>query len=222
VKTLTINSARSIWLVPTIRLNPRGRSLLPAVVGLAERYKFSKLPQANSLNANPLDLKFEGGVFVAVDGTPLAVNVSFLDDGIVAETRGSTDESDRFLEDALSWASAEFGLPHHSELAIDRIYASEVTVQLDLSGNIFSQKLSAYTERLRRGVSNNPGIALELTGLHFGPDPTLTKKVAPFRVERLAGVPFNKNEYYSSAPVSTSEHFDLLEALERLGSSKRD
>jgi hypothetical protein len=222
VKILAINSARSIWLVSTLRLNPRGRSIVPVVVGLAERYKFSKLPPANSLATQPLDLKFEGGVFVASDGTPLAVSVSILDDGMIAETRASTDESDKFLEDALSWASAEYGLPHYSELGIDRLYVSELTVQLDLSANLFGQRFSAFTERLRRGVSNNPGIPMELTALHFAPDPSLTKRVAPFKVERLANVSFDRNEFYSVAPVPTSEHIELLQAMERFGSARQD
>jgi len=78
--------------------------MVPVIVGLAERYKFSKLPQANSLTIQPLDLKFEGGAFVASDGAEVAVNLSILEDGMIAETRASTDESDRFLEDAVSWA----------------------------------------------------------------------------------------------------------------------
>ena len=218
MKILAVNSARSIWLVRMLRLNPRGRNLVPAVVGLVERYKFSKLPPANSLAIQPLDLKFEGGVFVGSDGTPLAVTLSILDDGIIAETRASTDECDNFLEDALSWASAEYGLPHYSELSIERLYASELTVQLDLSANLFGQRFSGYAERLRRGVTNNLGIPMELTALHFGPDPSLTRKVAPVKVERLANVPFDRNEYLSVAPVPTSEHVELLQAMEQFGS----
>jgi hypothetical protein len=214
VKILTVNSARAIWLINALRLNPRGRSIFPVIVGLAERYKFSKLPQANSLTIQPLDLKFEGGAFVASDGAEVAVNLSILDDGMIAETRASTDESDGFLEDAVSWASAEYGLPHHSELSIERLYVSELVVQFDLSSNPFNQKFSGFAERLRRGVSNNPGIPMELTALHFGPDPSLTKKVASFKIERLANVPFDRNEYYSAAPVPTSEHIELLHAME--------
>ncbi|MFL6604785.1 MAG: hypothetical protein ACJ8R9_26095 [Steroidobacteraceae bacterium] len=222
MKILAVNSARAIWLVNTLRLNPRGRSLVPVIVGLAERYKFSKLPQANSLTTQPLDLKFEGGVFVASDGTQVAVSLSILDDGIIADTRASTDESDKFLEDAASWASAEYGLPHYSEVGVDRLYVSELIVQLDLSANLFSQKFSGFTERLRRGVSNNPGMPMELMALHFAPDPSQTKKVASFKIERLANVPFDRNEYYSAAPVPTSEHIELLHDAERFGSSRHN
>lgn len=218
MRLLAVNSARAIWLVKTIRLNPRGRNLLPAMIGLAERYKFSKLPQTNNLAAQPLDLKFESGVFEATDGTPVAVNLSILDDGLIAETRASTDESDRFLADALTWASDEFGLPHYSDLGVEQLYASELTVQLNLSIQVFSEKFLGFAERLRLGVSNNPGLPMEFTALHFGPDPSQTQKVAPFRIERLVNVPFHKKEYYSGAPLTTSEHLELLEMMERFAS----
>ncbi len=219
MKVLSVNSARSIWLVRVIRLNPRGRSLLPAIAGLAERYHFSKLPPAASLAMQPLDLKFENGVFVDSNGTPVAVNLSIFDDGLIAETRASTDEADRFLADVLSWASSEFGLPHYSELGVENLYSSELTVQLILSG-IFGRKFAGITAQLKQGVSNNPGVPMELTALHFGPDPARSKRVAPFKVERLINTPFERNEYYSAAPVPTSEHIELLRAIERFGSAE--
>lgn len=220
MKILAVNSARSIWLFRTIRLNPFGRSLLPLISALAERYQFLKLPSVSSFATQPLDLKFEGGTFTGSNGTPLALNLSVLEDGIIAETRASTDESDHFLEEALSWVSTEYGLPNHSDLDIERIYVSELTVRLDMSANIFGQSFSHYTQRLRKGVSNNPGLPMELSALHFGPDPAHTKKVAAFKIERLANSPFEKNAYYSAAPVPTSEHLELLEALEGFGPTK--
>jgi hypothetical protein len=218
VKLLAVNSARAIWLVKTIFLNPRGRSLVAAMVGLAERYKFTKLPPAASLGTQPLDLKFENGTFMNAAGIPIAVNLSVFDDGLIAETRSSTEESDNFLDDVLAWVSQEFGLPHHSELEVDRIYASELMVRLDLSNSLFGARFAPYAAKLREGISNNPQLPMELIAMHFGPDPRLTKKVASFKVERAANVPFEKNEYYSAAPIPTAEHIELLEAMERFGS----
>ena len=217
MKILAINSARAIWLIKTVFLNPRGRSLVPAIAGLAERYKFQKLPPAANLNTQPLDLKFENGVFTSVEGVPVAVTLSVYDDGLIAETRASTDVSDHFLDDVLKWVSEEHGLPLYTDLGVEKLYASEIAVQMDLSANIFGAKFSEYAAKLRGGISNNPNVPMEVVALHFGPDPALTKKVAPFKVERLANVPFEKNEYISTAPVNTAEHIELLEAIERFG-----
>lgn len=218
MKLLAVMSARTIWLVKAARLNPRGRSMIPAIIGLAERYKFSKVPPANNLTVRPLDLKFENGVLEGSDGEPVAVNFSIFEDGLIAETRASTDESDRFLADALTWASDEFGLPEHSELGIERLYSSELMIDIVLTDKVFNKQFLEFSRTLKHGISNNPEIAMELTALYFGPDPAKTQKTAPFRIEKLSNTPFNKNEYYSSAPVSTSEHIELLQALERAAS----
>jgi hypothetical protein len=218
MKLLAVMSARAIWLVKVSRLNPRGRSLMPAVIGLAERYKFSKVPQLTTLTVRPLDLRFENGVFEGADGGPIAINLSIYDDGLIADTRASTDESDRFLEDALTWASDEHGLPGHAELGVERLYSSELMIDIDLTANVFNRRFSAFAEKLQRGISNNPGTPMEFIALSFGPDPAKTQRAAPFRIERLQNTSFGKREYYSSAPVSTSEHVGLLEEMERASS----
>jgi hypothetical protein len=164
-------------------------------------------------------MKWEGGSFVGPDGTQIAVNIAIHDDGLIAETRASTYESDLFLQDALSWVSETYGLPHYSNLAVERIYASEVFVQLDLPPSIFNEKFAKFIRRLQGGVSNNPGMPMEFAALHFGPDPQATKKIAMLRVERAAGVPFNRKEYFSIAPVATAEHLELLKAMEEAASA---
>jgi hypothetical protein len=213
MKLLAVASARSIWLVTAVFLNPRGKNLVPAVAGLIDRYKFVKTPAPAGLAGKPLDLKFEGGSFVDSDGTSIFVNLSIHDDGVIAETRSSTDASDRFLVDAFSWFSENFGSPD-SRLDIQKIYASEVFVQLSLPPNIFSAKFSKFIRRLEGGISNNPETPMELAALHFGPDPRATRKTAQFRVERAAGKFFDQNEYYAAAPIPTAEHLELLAAME--------
>jgi hypothetical protein len=36
-----------------------------------------------------------------------------------------------------------------------------------------------------------------------------------FILERRAGIPFDKERYYSSAPIKTQDHITLLEEIER-------
>lgn len=211
MKVLAVHSARSIWLVKPLFLNPHGRFIVPAVAALAERYSFAKIPEAKDFIARPLDLKFEGGSFVGAEGSPIFVNLSIYDDGLIAETRSSTDESDRFLDDALSWFSSEYELPHYSNLEVEKLYANELIVQLELLPSMFSKKFLKFVNLLEQGV----GKQMEFVSLHLGPDPETTKRHAPFRVERLLGTPFVKNRYYSVAPASTAKHLDLLEQMER-------
>jgi hypothetical protein len=185
-----------------------------ALAALGERYRFAKMPPASAYLNRPLELKFEGGSFDGADGKAIWVNVSIHDDGFIAETRASTIESDRFLTEALSWLSETYSLPQASELEIDRIYASELLVQLELPPSIFTERFQTFVRRMAQGTSNNPGVPMDFLGLYFGPDPTRAKRPAPFKMERLAGVAFNKKQYYTVAPVGTADHIEILEAME--------
>lgn len=213
MKILSVVSARSIWLFPTMQLNPRGRYLGDVFASFASRYQFSKIPEGKEISVSPLSLKFQDGVFQNASGQLIYASLSIHDDGLIAETRESTQESDRFMTDALEWFSSEFDLPHHAELSINRVYVSELIVETKLPLSIFSDEFSAFTAKLRRGGTNGFGKPLELTALHFNADPASTKAPAPFRLERLADKPFKDNLYYSAAPLRTADHLELLELL---------
>jgi hypothetical protein len=215
LKILAVNSARSIWLVPTVLLNPQGRYLVPIFAEFAARYKFAKAPEAKDVTISPLNISFQDGVFESANGTPIYVSLTVHDDGLVAETRASTDESERFLQDALTWFSSEFELPSYKDLGIKRIYVSELVVEMQLSMSIFSDEFLEFTAKMRRGMSSNPGKPLDLTGLQFGPDPTSTKNLAPFRIERLANTPFKEDRFYCAAPLPTAEHISLLKLFSK-------
>lgn len=214
MKLLAVNSARAIWLVPTAFLNPRGRYLIPIAIELMGRYRFATTPDAKDLSTRPLEAKFENGSFNDASGNPIYASLSLHEDGLIAETRSSTDESERFLDEVLSALSTEYQLPHYKDLGVQRLYVSEVVVEMSMPANIFSNRLLPFVEKLRGGSSNNPGVPMDLIALAFGPDPTVTKKTASFRIERLVNSAFNENRYVCSAPLRTSEHLELLSALE--------
>lgn len=220
MKKLSVNSARAIWLFNTQLLNPNGKFIVPAIAGLAERYRFAKLPDQAEFANRPLSLKFEGGCFKGVGDDLIFVNLSIHEDGLIAETRSSTDEADLFLEDALTWVAMEYGLPHFSELDFTRAYASELIVELSLPGHMFSSGFAKFLNKIQKGISNNPSLPMQFLSLSFGPDPESTKKLAPFRIERVVNTAFNKNQYFCTAPVPTSEHLELLEELENAAASQ--
>jgi hypothetical protein len=182
---------------------------------LVDRYKFLKTPTDADFLTKPLALKFEGGSFTGKDGAQFIVNLTVHDDGIIAETRASTEESDRFLSEALSQMATDYGLPDPSEVGIERIYASELIVQLNLRSSIFNKKFQAFIARMHNGITNNPGLPMNFGGLLFAPDPTKTKKNAPFRMEPYALAGSRKDVYYCVAPVPTDEHLELLAELEK-------
>ena len=56
----------------------------------------------------------------------------------------------------------------------------------------------------------------ELGGLRFLSDQTSKRDTAHFIFERAIGFAFNENRYFSSAPLPTDKHFQLLEMLEKI------
>ncbi len=214
MKLVSIRVARSIWLVPVNQLNPRGRYLLPAVSGVVERYHFAKPPDLKSLTESPVKVAFEAGVFAGTNGVPVTVQLTLHDDGLVAETRSSTDDSDAFLEDLLSWLEKEYDLPSYTDLGIRKIYASELYVQFQNPISVFSERFSAFADSIETGLGPNQPNPMHLAGLIFGSDPT-NKQQSLVRIEREANIPFKENRYYSYAPIKTSEHLKLLELFEK-------
>jgi hypothetical protein len=212
MKLQSIRVARSIWLVPFAHLNPRGRNLLSVVPAVVERYGFAKPPTLESLTTVPLKIVFESGAFLNPAGVPIAVNLTLHDDGLVADTRSSTDDADLFLEDLLSWAAEKYQLPLYSELGVRKIYASEITVSFRKTLDVFNEKFSAFVDAIKPGLPGQKD-PMELVAVIFGSDPAAGRQQL-LRIEREVSIPFSENRYYSYAPIKTVEHLKLLESFE--------
>lgn len=213
MKLLSIRVARSIWLVPFAHLNPRGRNLLSVVPAVVERYGFVKPPTLESLTATPIKIVFESGAFLNPAGVPISVNLTLHDDGLVADTRSSTDDADLFLEDLLSWAAEKYQLPQYSELGVRKIYSSEITVSFQKTLDVFNEKFSAFVDAIKSGIPGQRD-PMELVAIIFGSDPAAGRQQL-LRIEREVSTPFGENRYYSYAPIQTAEHLKLLELFEQ-------
>jgi len=213
MKLLSIRIARSIWLVQLTHLNPRGQYLVPAVSSIVNRYGFAKPPDPKSLTETPLKIAFELGSYVRSAGSPVAVNLTLHDDGLVAETRSSTDDADGFLHDLLTYVEREFSLPSYLEVGVKKIYASEIYFQLPKAPSVFNQKFSKFAKAISLGRNSDDLKPAEPVALIFGTDPAKGQQ-SLLRIEREVNVPFSEGRYYSFAPLRTSEHLQLIEAFE--------
>src|SRR5436190_9239630 len=110
MKVTSVAAARAIWLFDVVDLSPWGRYIYDQLFPwLVERYRFAKAP------AHPRDQEenawaFLDGRFVTAASVPIDVTLKVYNDGIVAETRSSTDDSEAFLFDALTSAARELDL----------------------------------------------------------------------------------------------------------------
>jgi hypothetical protein len=216
MKLLSIMTARSIWLGPTVDLNPRGLNLHPIVIPmLQETYKFIKLPSPQEI-LNPKDgLKFEKGEFSIDIGLPISIDFTIFDDGFVVDCRSSTDHADAFLEDVLTKFDDTFKISNYGQVISRRVYLSELFVTTDKTLELINPKFKEIAKYLSSNVEEEK--TFEVGGINFTPDQTRSKGNPPaFRFERALNVPFSEKRYYSIAPLPTGKHIELLDKLEVL------
>jgi len=217
MKLLAVRMARSIWLIPRYFLNPKGVDIRPAFDGLKTRYNFLKTPFDSPASAmQGGELKFEHGVFSGKNGPVQILTLTLFADGLVVDTRSSTEDGDAFLEDATSWISKEFGLPLYTELPIKRIYASEINLIFEKIPKILDPQLAPFLKEASEVIGDKKIGKTEFIGLQIGTDPALSETPKMFRFEREINTPFEQNRYYSSAPIKTEAHLKLLEKLDEV------
>ena len=137
------------------------------------------------------------------------------DDGVIAESAGSTEITNAFLEHVINWAVESFGLTFDPNLVRQKMHTSELAVQFapSLAGSL--RPLGAFADLLSEKSFNAPPQKCFLSGITFG----ISTGVSPFSIETRANTPPDANVFYSKAGTDTSTHIQLLTRLEELLSS---
>lgn len=217
MQLLSINLARSLWFCNLLEINPKGLNLYPIIIPLlVDSYKFKKYPSAQELLDEAAGLKFEYGEFIPKDGNPIIINFTIFSDGLVADTRSSTKDSDAFLAEILTRFSEEFDVPDYKHI-IRRIgYVDQLYVTTNKHLELINPKLREISNYLSQNISGFGEISFELGGMTFWPDQKYILKPFNFIFERVLNVPFSENKYYSAAPLQTDKHIELLDKLESI------
>lgn len=215
MKLLSVSIARSVWLGHLSDLNPRGVNLFPIIAPvLQETYKFITYPSLQDISNIKDGLKFEKGEFVDSKGIPVRINLSIYDDGLVVDSGSSTDHADAFLKDMLTKFDETFKLVKYNEVIKQKKYFSELYVATNKSLELLNPQLKIISEYLSNNVEENK--IFETGGISFFPDQTNKINPASFRFERALNVPFSEKRYYSTAPLQTHKHLELLDKLEKI------
>ena len=202
-------------MFPTDYLNPNGSSVIPAIQGVIDRYSFLVHPSLTEVfESENKSLELKAGTFITQDKMPLHVSLSVHSDGIVADTQSSTEDSDLFLEDVLTFLSDSFDLVPCSELPINRVYLSEIYFTLNKTPDFFSSLTDSFIEKSSSYINTDKVGKFQFMGFHLATDPGKSKNPSFIRVERVVDVPFNENRFFSSGQIKTNEHIELLEGLE--------
>jgi hypothetical protein len=206
--------ARLVAFLETIDLNPRGRMYFPSMVpALAARYGFVKFPQKLEDFDESKGITFEGGRFQDVT----IQRIQIFSHVLVAETASSTADSERMLEDALVWGAETFGLLYRPGMIKRRAYVSQLTFYSESILPRLNPVLSRVAQKLNTRVPQFFGYDLKYRPSAFAIsyDPLEIKNgAAQFSIEARTEVPYAENKYFSTAPLPTDEHIELLQTLE--------
>lgn len=218
MQLLSVGVARSVWLFDLNELNPSGKSLFPEILlWVGEKYSFQTFPKALSdVDEKTKAYLFKMGNFHTQEGA-VNVNLSFYNDGLVAESWASTTKTDEFLEDMLRSASQKYGLSYRSDLIRSKRYVSELNVRLDAQMDSVNSRIAKFCEILNSLFRAHHLPPFELSGMIFGLDSSASAyKPHAFQVERKLGAPFDENRFWSQSSFSTSDHLLALNEFEKL------
>jgi len=180
---------------------------------LAKRFGFLKYPQTLADFDEQKGVEFAEGY---IDGTSVDKIVVYAN-GIQVDTRSSTDDSKRILNETLIWLGQEAGLIYSQDMI--RRWASLSQIAFYSDANF--DNISPAVEKLRNAISN---VVSDSWGQRFdfgvvGLSLSFDKYVQPvtmanFTIQRRADTSFPEHKYFSEAPLPTDLHTRFLEEFE--------
>jgi hypothetical protein len=178
--------------------------------GLIERYGFTAPKEGEAEKG----ISFTEGRL----GDIAIPKFTFYQAGLEVDTRSSTEDAEKVLNDILSWLVKELGVQYRHQPTERRLVTSQLTIGSDFSLDAFNPILPVVGERLRSAVQRqvHQDIPHETTGITMTFDALSTgEKIHAFRLERRAGAAFSEGKFFAQAPMHTSEHIAVLEDIER-------
>jgi hypothetical protein len=217
MELLNVGMARSVWLFDQRDINPRGKYIEAGFIEwLKSLYHFSKYPSSLYDRDESGGMSFEAGGFQVRESQFVTVHLKVYTDGLVAETRSSTHDTDTFIEDVLRLAVQDLDLIYDPGLIRQKLYVSDLHVRVEASLNQLNPGMNAFTRKLATLRGGDPPLNFELSSLRLSPDVLPPTMITPFLFERQENTMPSEHRYFSRAPLHTDDHFKLLEEFETI------
>lgn len=206
--------ARAIGYVEVLDLDPRGRLYYPKFVqALVERYQFQRFPTKPEDFDEVKGVEFNDGIWEGIAVEKLVIYTN----GIQIDTRSSTRDSRRFVEEALEWHRDSFAMTYHPQMIKRWAFISAVTFNSEISLTSLHPALQALAPKLAKSaaVYTEQEMDYEVVGIQMTFDQSkIRNPIAGFQLQRRTGPPFSEKKYFSEAPMHTDEHLEALNELE--------
>lgn len=213
MKLSAVLLARVLGFIETVDLNPRGTVFYPDLAAaIVERFRFQKFPQKIEEFDEQKGVDFFSGTW---DGTNVE-RLTVYSNGVLLDTRASTAESERILEEALLWASDKFKLRYEAGTIKRKRHLSQLTFYTEVPILGAGKPLTNLCDRIGRSVESIMGkpLSYESCQLHLDFERYGQIPIAAFLIQRRVDTPFSEKKYFSEAPLPTDLHYRLLEQFE--------
>lgn len=174
-----------------------------------ERYSFVEGPKTVQEFDLQRGMAFRHGYFKG----NVIDNLHVYTNGMFAEGKHDTKVSDDFLDDLEQWAGEALGLVLADQSG-GRIYMSQLVVEMAVDLTAVLAPVQNLAKQISAMLNSAADMPAEVSGFHITTDPAAGAGWV-YRLERRAGVAFDANLYFSSAPLRTDNHIMLLERMER-------
>jgi hypothetical protein len=188
----------------------RGAPYLPEIAAkIVTKYQFAKPPSIDDLQKEIV--KFQIGRFNDVQISEFGI----YNDGIVVSGKCPTEFLEGFVSDVLGLAK-EFGLVPILENRHELHFESNIVVRskADLASCVFSVDKTLIQKTMEEKI----GVHFQPSGFILDCDLAAIKtrrKPSRVYIERRQGFNSKENIFFCVAPLRTSDHVELLSALER-------
>ena len=144
--------------------------------------------------------------------------LSIYNDGFLISAQTNTVILDDFIEEAVYAVKNRFSLTEQTIDEPQTVYDSQVVVQGKFSISDGVPRLGAIAQKKLSECFGRYGTEREysVTGFTMRSDPDKTTRLSAssFSLDRRINVSFEKELYFSEAPLKTDDHLDLLRSLE--------
>ncbi|MDE2789600.1 MAG: hypothetical protein OXI81_04160 [Paracoccaceae bacterium] len=214
MKLLAIERSRATALFRITR--PSGQPYLPDFfANVSRRYGFDGAPRSvGELGGNKAE--FRHGLF---EGNAIE-SLEIYNDGFIVTSNSDTDYVDQFVDDLVTWLKDDQGFSVIETHTVCKMYDS--TLLVETRCNVFKpfEVYSEISRMIETGLQESTGlkVAFENYGFALSADQTRNPALKPvfFRVERKEGIEFSRNQLFSTAPLKTRQHLEVLKRLEQL------
>jgi hypothetical protein len=190
------------------------RSPVPLIKGIQDQYGFVQVPMTLA------ELDFKNGVTFLRGYYQGKIIEKFqvYENGLLCEASADTDLADEFLSEVLGWALREHNLPVKETGVKAYISQLEVISTINLESkfselNAVGKLLAGCLKRYGQPVSDYGVSGLRM---HYDSIAAPIPRPPQFVFERRVGQQYSTNEFFTSGPLRTKDHLEVLESLEKI------